>query len=58
MAEERKRLEETAKLLRSRLEELQRRQVTEIERPMHEVAVAAVRATLTQVGHQLQRIAA
>ncbi len=58
MAEERRRLEETARVLRSRLTELEQRKVSELERPIHEVALAAVRATLTQVGHQLQRLAA
>lgn len=57
MGARRKRLEDTAKLLRSRLSELRSATVNEHERPMHEVAVLAVRQTLTQVGHQLARLA-
>ncbi len=57
MSEQRKELEETARVLRGRLRELERRRVGEIERPMHEVAVKAVRASLTQVGRKLLRLA-
>ncbi len=56
MAEQRKRLLETARFLRGRLRDLEERRVTEIERPMYEVAVLAVRASLTDVGQQLTRI--
>ena len=56
MAERRRQLEETAQVLRSRLSQLRNRRVSDIQRPMHEVAVAAVRASLTQVGQQLTRI--
>ena len=58
MAEKRRRLEETARILRSRLCELESRPVTEHDRPIHEVAVLAVRATLSDVGQQLARLAA
>jgi len=58
MAKDRERLLETAKLLRSRLQELEGRRVTDVERPMHEVALDAIRSTLTQVGQQLTRLAA
>lgn len=58
MAEERERLLESARLLRSRLRELEDRHVTEVERPIHEVALDAIRQTLTQVGQQLARLAA
>ena len=53
MVEKRRRLEETARFLRSRLVDLERQRVSETERPMHEVALLAVRDTLTQVGRQL-----
>ena len=57
MGERRKRLQETARMLRSRLSDLQTESVNELNRPMHEVAVRAVRNSLTQVGHQLTRLA-
>ncbi len=57
MSEQRRRLQETATMLRLRLSELQTEPVTELRRPMHEVAVQAVRANLTEVGQQLSRIA-
>ena len=57
MSERRRRLQQTARLLRLRLSELQTETVTELRRPMHEVAVSAVRANLTQVGQQLTRLA-
>ena len=57
MTERRRRLEETARILRSRLKELRRQRPDASQRPMHEVAVAAVRSALTQVGQQLVRIA-
>ena len=56
MGERRKRLEETASMLRSRLSELRAQRVNEMNRPMHEVAVQALRASLTEVGHQLSRL--
>ncbi len=58
MVERRKRLEESARLLRQRLSDLERKPVAEVERPMWEVAVRAVRETLTEVGQELARIAA
>lgn len=58
MAIRRRQLEETARVLRSRLAELQARHVSERERPIHEVAVLAVRASLSDVGQQLMRLAA
>jgi hypothetical protein len=57
MGERKKQLEETARLLRSRLVDLQRQRVNEVERPMHEVALCAVRSELTLVGRHLVRIA-
>ena len=57
MGEQRKRLEESARILRVRLSDLQRKRVSEHERPMHEVALAAVRTALTDVGQQLSRLA-
>lgn len=58
MAEKRRRLEETARILRSRLSDLESRPVTDNDRPIHEVAVLAVRASLSDVGQQLARLAA
>lgn len=60
MAEERKRLEETARVLRLRLNELEQRgrQLEEVDRPIYEVALQAVRSSLTDVGRQLVRMAA
>ena len=58
MGERRKRLQETARMLRSRLSDLQTETVTELNRPMHEVAVTAVKTSLTQVGHELSRLGA
>ncbi|MGE0706735.1 MAG: hypothetical protein AB7N76_05980 [Planctomycetota bacterium] len=57
MAEQRRRLEETARVLRGRLQDLERRRVSDVERPMHEVALVAVRAALTEVGRDLTRLA-
>lgn len=58
MVERRKRLEESARLLRQRLSDLEREQVAEVQRPMWEVAVRAVRENLTEVGQELARLAA
>ena len=58
MAEKRRRLEETARILRSRLSDLESRPVTDNDRPIHEGAVLAVRASLSDVGQQLARLAA
>lgn len=58
MITRRRQLEETARVLRSRLSELETRRVSERERPIHEVALLAVRATLSDVGQQLSRLAA
>ncbi len=57
MAERRRRLEESARVLRSRLEELRTREVRDVERSIHEVALQAVRSELTVVGHALSRMA-
>jgi hypothetical protein len=40
------------------LSELQQRPVDDHDRPIHEVAVLAVRASLSDVGQQLARLAA
>lgn len=53
--ERRRRLEETARILRSRLRHLSSQQPSPSQRPMHEVAVSAVRNSLTEVGRQLAR---
>lgn len=61
MPKERKqRLEETARMLRLRLNELETRSrtISEVDRPINEVAMLAVRNTLTDVGQQLVRMAA
>ncbi len=57
MAERRRRLEESARLMRQRLTDLERGVVTEHERPIREVAIAAVRANLSEIGRELSRIA-
>lgn len=57
MSQRRRRLQETARMLRIRLNDLRTETVTELRRPMHEVAVQAVRANLTEVGQQLSRMA-
>lgn len=53
--ERRRRLEETARILRSRLRHLSSQQPSPTQRPIHEVAVSAVRSSLTEVGRQLAR---
>ena len=55
---ERSKLEDSARLLRVRLQDLEQhgRQVSEVERPVHEVATRAVREELTKVGRQLERL--
>ena len=58
MANERKNLEETARVLRSRIQELCERPVDETQRPMQEVAMIALRGELTKVGRQLTLLAA
>lgn len=56
MATERhRRLIETARILRSRLRDLSSKQPEPSRRPMHEVAVSAVKNSLTEVGRQLAR---
>ena len=57
MTERRRHLEESARLLRQRLTDLERKPVPEHERSIHQVAVEAVRATLTEIGQQLNRLA-
>lgn len=50
-----RRLTQSARLLRVRLYDLQTKKPSELQRPMHEVAVRAVREELTKVGRQLTR---
>lgn len=57
MTEKRKHLEESARLVRQRLVELEKKPVAEHERPIREVALDALRATLTEIGQQLNRLA-
>jgi NADH:ubiquinone oxidoreductase subunit D len=57
MSEKRKHLEESARIMRQRLTELERRPVAEHERPIRQVALEAIRATLTEIGQQLNRLA-
>jgi hypothetical protein len=53
----RENLEDSARLLRVRLQDLvQKRDVSEIDRPAHEIAKRAVREELTKVGRQLRRM--
>ena len=49
----RKELEQSARLLRERLNELESRPITELDRPVHEVALQALRESLTRIGRQL-----
>ena len=58
MHSKRKSLEDSARLLRVRLNELeqQRHSSSEIDRPVNEVATNAVRAELTKVGRELRRM--
>ncbi|MEZ6188565.1 MAG: hypothetical protein R3F62_26630 [Planctomycetota bacterium] len=58
MSERRKQLEETARVLRDRLNRLNTETPPPHQRPMHEVAVAAVRGQLSEVGYELMRLAA
>lgn len=58
MSERRKQLEETARVLRDRLSHLTAASPPPHERPMHDVAVAAVRGQLSEVGYALMRLAA
>ena len=55
MTERRRRLEETARILRSRLRHLSNQHPEANQRPIHDVAVKAVRSSLTEVGRQLSR---
>ncbi|MCW8142153.1 MAG: hypothetical protein KIT58_24865 [Planctomycetota bacterium] len=57
MTERRKHLEESARLMRQRLDDLQKGPVAEHERPIRQVAIEAVRAVLTDIGRQLNRLA-
>jgi hypothetical protein len=57
MTEQRRVLEESARLMRQRLTDLERKPVKEHERPIREVALDAIRATLTEIGQQLNRLA-
>jgi hypothetical protein len=58
MYDKRKRLEDSARLLRVRLSELeqQRHASPEIDHPVNEVATNAVREELTKVGRELRRM--
>ena len=58
MTNRRKNLEDSARFLRVRLQDLeqQRRNISEIDRPAHEVAERAIREELTNVGQQLRRM--
>lgn len=58
MSEKKKRLEESARLLRQRLTDLESNKPHETQRPMWEVAVQAVRECLSDVGRDLARMAA
>ena len=57
MSKRRQQLEETAHILRTRLDELRAQTVSDIDRPTQEVALDALRRRLTEVGHQLSRLA-
>lgn len=57
MTERRRHLEESARLMRQRLTDLERTPVKEYERPIRAVALDAIRATLTEIGQQLNRLA-
>lgn len=58
MTNKRKNLEDSARLLRVRLDSLeqQQRTVSEIDRPITEVATRAVREELSKVGRELSRM--
>ena len=58
MTDRRKNLEDSARLLRVRLQDLEhnKRNVPDIDRPAHEVATRAVKDELTNVGRQLQQL--
>lgn len=55
MTERHRRLQESARILRSRLRQLSSREVGPHERAIHAVAVEAVRNSLSEVGRQLVR---
>lgn len=55
MTDRQRRLTDSARLLNVRLRELKNKRPTERQRPMHEVAVLAVREELTKVGRQITR---
>jgi hypothetical protein len=42
--------------MRQRLTDLQTQRVPEHERPMHEIALNAVRTALTEIGRELSRL--
>lgn len=54
----RQQLTDSARLLRTRLDELEdrKRKLADIDRPAHEVATRAVREELTRVGYQLRQL--
>lgn len=55
MNDRNRRLTQSARLLNVRLRELQIKKPSELQHPMHEIAVLAVRKELTKVGQQLTR---
>lgn len=55
MNDRQRRLTDSARLLNVRLRELQTKEPSDLQRPMHEVSVIAVREELTKVGRQLKR---
>jgi len=59
MNERKKQLTNSARLLQVRLRDLEcksQKGVSDVRRPMHQVAVKAVRDELTNVGRQLKRM--
>ncbi len=58
MTNRRENLEDSARFLRVRLQDLeqQKRNVSDIDRPAHEVEERAVREKLTEVGRELKRM--
>lgn len=57
MTERRRHLEESARLMRQRLSDLEKKPVKDHDRPIRAVALDAIRATLTEIGQQLNRLA-
>jgi len=46
-------LEKRLVVLQTRLYDLERKPITEVERPIRDVGIEAIRTSLTQVGRQL-----